>query len=690
MDELDQDFTETAGLRAHQLTSARFGGPGRAVAYVDTDADDYEPGRPVHVRVLLLGAMSRAPCCEAKAARITLHAPNGVVECEALGTGGPTLTTELALPAEAAEGEHWLSVTFDSVELPSLQKVLRVQRRPTRAAGTETLALRVTLHAESGAALVGVATRLYVEAVRGDAAQEGLRGRIGEGADAVDFVTDGDGRARVTWTPGADGDPNLHLEGDLDVEVSNPIVARDGWALMSRDDVSGADDPVRVRVACAGPARRGRVALAMREWEVASRCVALDADGFVELELTPPSSAVGVLRLVAYDEVGRPRAERLVYRRPARALFVELLADVSAATREVSARVTDADGEPVVATVWWSAIEARAGKTRPSVPATVLLAQEVEAVDDPAGYLEDSVAAALRLDMLLGVQSWRRFGFYRPDEFVGDYGAAAARVLCATWPVAPTTPELRLTRFILEMNDRLAEAKRHVALAIADEKRLGKQQDAEHATVEAWSARAQEAARAGADALAEEARENAHTHARIAAELETQWTQQLQAVASLKASLRALNMQVEEAKRRRNVLVARLQCVEAASALRVATEQVRGGTRRDLDEVERHVAERERVLGLHVPATAPSASELSENAREGIAPVEPTPRVAPWTYHGESSTRLWCAGTTDASGCVAQALDGPVPDGGLRVRLDAVSAAGELGSAEIFIASARA
>ena len=66
-------------------------------------------------------------------------------------------------------------------------------------------------------------------------------------------------------------------------------------------------------------------------------------------------------------------------------------------------------------------------------------------------------------------------------------------------------PEKMLNQVILEMNTQLMEAKKQVALAIADEKRLGKQFETGKATAEEWERKAMMAVRAGEDDLAKEA-----------------------------------------------------------------------------------------------------------------------------------------------------------------------------------------
>ncbi len=118
-------------------------------------------------------------------------------------------------------------------------------------------------------------------------------------------------------------------------------------------------------------------------------------------------------------------------------------------------------------------------------------------------------------------------------------------------------PGKMLNQVILEMNTQLVEAKKQVALTIADEKRLAKQFETERATAEEWERKAMMAVRAGDDELAKEALQRNKEHAELAGELENQYQKQAAAVNRLKTALRQLNNKIEEAKRKKNVLAAR-------------------------------------------------------------------------------------------------------------------------------------
>jgi len=128
-------------------------------------------------------------------------------------------------------------------------------------------------------------------------------------------------------------------------------------------------------------------------------------------------------------------------------------------------------------------------------------------------------------------------------------------------------PEKMLNQVVLDMNNQLVEAKKQVAASIADEKRLAKQAEQELANSAEWERRAMMALRAGNEDLAKEALNRKKEHDQLAATFKDQWQKQKQAVEKLKTALRMLNDKIEEAKRKKNVLIARKKRAEAQKAI---------------------------------------------------------------------------------------------------------------------------
>jgi phage shock protein A len=124
-------------------------------------------------------------------------------------------------------------------------------------------------------------------------------------------------------------------------------------------------------------------------------------------------------------------------------------------------------------------------------------------------------------------------------------------------------PEKMLNQIIVEMRDQLAKAKQQVAAAIADEKRLRDQAEAEFTQSEDWEKRAILAIQEGRDDLAKQALMRQQEHLSHAQQLQTTWEAHRAETENLKNSLRDLNDKIEEAKRKKNLLLARQRRAEA-------------------------------------------------------------------------------------------------------------------------------
>ena len=124
-------------------------------------------------------------------------------------------------------------------------------------------------------------------------------------------------------------------------------------------------------------------------------------------------------------------------------------------------------------------------------------------------------------------------------------------------------PEKMLNQVILDMRDQLARAKREVAAAIADERKLKQQLEDETKQTRDWEQRAMLAVRENRDDLAKQALVRQQEHAERAASLEHTWRTQAAEIEKLKGSLRQLNDKIDEAKRKRNLLIAKQKRAQA-------------------------------------------------------------------------------------------------------------------------------
>ncbi|AUX24477.1 phage-shock protein [Sorangium cellulosum] len=210
-------------------------------------------------------------------------------------------------------------------------------------------------------------------------------------------------------------------------------------------------------------------------------------------------------------------------------------------------------------------------------------------------------------------------------------------------------PEKMLNQVVIDMSNQLIEAKKQVAVSIADEKRLAKQAEQEAANAAEWERRAMLAIKAGDDALAKEALNRKKEHDQLANTYKDQWQKQKQAVDQLKTALRVLNTKIEEAKRKKNVLIARKKRAEAQKAIQETMSGLNNASAfetfdRMANKIDQIEAEAEAAGEIaeqytgdtlaqrfgQLEATAGADDELLALKRKmGVLPPEPPPAAPP-------------------------------------------------------------
>lgn len=210
-------------------------------------------------------------------------------------------------------------------------------------------------------------------------------------------------------------------------------------------------------------------------------------------------------------------------------------------------------------------------------------------------------------------------------------------------------PEKMLNQIVVDMNEQLVEARKQVASSIADEKRLEKQAHDETGKAGEWERRAMLALRAGDENLAKEALARKKEHETLRDQFQEQWQKQKQAVEQLKLALRALNNKIEEAKRKKNLLIARKKRAEAQRTISETMSGLRNASAfeafdRMAGNIERMEAEAEAAAEMHeqfsgdtlahkfneLEATHGVDDELAQLKRKmGLLPPEEPARAQP-------------------------------------------------------------
>ncbi len=128
-------------------------------------------------------------------------------------------------------------------------------------------------------------------------------------------------------------------------------------------------------------------------------------------------------------------------------------------------------------------------------------------------------------------------------------------------------PKKMLEQIIMDMTEKLAQAKQEVATTIADEKRLQKSYLDAKKDAEGWEKKAMLAVNKGDDNLAMEALKRQETSQSLYQQYEQQWMAQKDSVDKLKMALTQLNEKIQEAQRKKNLLIARQTRAEAQTKI---------------------------------------------------------------------------------------------------------------------------
>ena len=172
-------------------------------------------------------------------------------------------------------------------------------------------------------------------------------------------------------------------------------------------------------------------------------------------------------------------------------------------------------------------------------------------------------------------------------------------------------PEKMLNQITNEMQEQLVRVKQQVATAIAQEKRLQKDYENEQEQADGWEQKATIALQRENENLAREALTRRNEHASVAAGYKEQWDKQKQAVAMLKDNLRTLERKIDEAGRKKNLLIARQKRAKAQKAIHETMAGMKDNSAfATFDRMEQKVGDME--------ARADAASEMSELSRDPL------------------------------------------------------------------------
>jgi len=123
-------------------------------------------------------------------------------------------------------------------------------------------------------------------------------------------------------------------------------------------------------------------------------------------------------------------------------------------------------------------------------------------------------------------------------------------------------PEKMLDQIIADMNENIREIKLQIARSIKDEKLLERKVEENRKLCSEYEGKALLALEKNSEELAREALKRKKSYEGIASSLETELEEQRKAVELLKTSYKALELKIEEAKNKRQVLLSRQKRAE--------------------------------------------------------------------------------------------------------------------------------
>ncbi len=151
-------------------------------------------------------------------------------------------------------------------------------------------------------------------------------------------------------------------------------------------------------------------------------------------------------------------------------------------------------------------------------------------------------------------------------------------------------PEKMANQIILDLEKIQREVTEGVASSIAEEKRLKSLVEQNRAEADRWENRAMESLKRGEEDMAREALQQKHRFERDYETYRQQHEQQVAAVNTLKDNLRQMNSKLDEARRRRDNLVARQTTAKTQKSMAQATSTASSlDAMGKLDKMERKV-----------------------------------------------------------------------------------------------------
>jgi phage shock protein A len=170
-------------------------------------------------------------------------------------------------------------------------------------------------------------------------------------------------------------------------------------------------------------------------------------------------------------------------------------------------------------------------------------------------------------------------------------------------------PEKMIKQILLDMRNQEIQVKTQVAASIADEQKLYQRYLQNQEEAEKWQKNAQLAVGKGEDELAKEALQRRNSYQTIADGFKVQYEEQKQQVEVLKSALQKLESKIDEAERKKDLLIARSRRAKAETSIHQTMAGIgQTGAFETLDRMEEKVMDQE--------ARAKAAAQMGTDSLE--------------------------------------------------------------------------
>ncbi|MFL5341571.1 MAG: alpha-2-macroglobulin family protein [Gemmataceae bacterium] len=476
--------------------------PDRLIKELDFTRKSYGPGEEV---VAVCKVSSEAGPMAGLQPRVSAQVDGVQISATALGVTDATgaVRVRAQLPTEMEHGRGSITVSFnDGGNEEAIVRPIPISLKK----------IFIEYFAEGGDLVAGVPNRVYFQAKTTADKPAELKARLVDSkgwAVANDIVTLHDdaepganqGMGVFSFEPKAGETYLLKIDEPAGIEAVGkfPAVKADGVSLSVPTGVTGGAEPIKVELYGSGRPRNLLVGAYCRGRLLDQQRVRTEPGQKATVELKADDTLGGVVRVTAFEEKAgdaghtlfEPRAERLVFRRTAKKVQVSVQPDKSryapgdAVTLTVSA--TDEAGKPAAAVVNLSVVNQSVvtmadEKTFRNVNTHFALIGEVRKPEDleHADFLlnETHPRAAAALDLLLGVQGWRRFAEQNPQKFREQNAQAAEGLLVVNGQSATleqNSRDARLAEIESTYTPKLKDAAENLRLADVEREAVAQQ-----------------------------------------------------------------------------------------------------------------------------------------------------------------------------------------------------------------------